>query len=65
MKPEELLELKVEHNARLRAEINDLHRRLEKLQSFVKGLCDPEQDGWLVQPQVRRKAAYFLKDADK
>lgn len=61
MTTDELLEIKVQHNARLRAEVADLQRQLERLQEFVKGLTDPEIDGWLVQPQVRRKAAYFLE----
>ncbi|HAC90921.1 MAG TPA: hypothetical protein DCF63_09855 [Planctomycetaceae bacterium] len=59
------MEIKVQHNARLRAEVNDLQRRLDRLQDFVVGLTDPERDGWLVQPQCRRKAAYFLDEAKK
>jgi hypothetical protein len=61
MKPEDLLEIKVQHNARLRGEVIELQRRLEKLQSFIAGLCDPDRDGWSVQPHVRKKAKYFLE----
>ena len=55
MKPEELLELKVEHNARLR-------RENHRLRQFIERLLNPEDFGWSVQPEVRRAAKQVLED---